>query len=76
MPVIASNVTSLPEVAGDAALLVDPANITEVKNAMLRIYNNDDLRKDLISRGVIQKKLFSWERTADLLWEGINKCLH
>lgn len=76
VPVIASNVTSLPEVAGDAALFVDPANITEVKNAMIRIYNNDDLRNDLIKRGDIQKKLFSWEKTADLLWEGITKCLY
>ena len=76
VPVIASNVTSLPEVAGEAAILVDPANINEIKNAMIRIYNNDDLRNDLIKRGDIQKKLFSWERTADLLWEGINKCLY
>ncbi|HRF19479.1 MAG TPA: glycosyltransferase family 1 protein, partial [Chitinophagaceae bacterium] len=76
VPVIASNVTSLPEVAGEAAIFVDPANINEIKNAMIRIYNNDDLRNDLIKRGDIQKKLFSWERTADLLWEGINKCLY
>lgn len=76
VPVIASNVTSLPEVAGDAALLVDPANINEIKKAMIRICNNDDLRNDLINRGLIQKKLFSWERTADLLWEGISKCLY
>jgi len=76
VPIITSNVTSLPEIAGDAALLVNPKEVTEIKNAMLRIYKDEDLRKDLIVKGTIQKQKFSWDKSADLLWESILKTIH
>jgi glycosyltransferase involved in cell wall biosynthesis len=76
LPIITSSVTSLPEIAGDAALIVDPYNKEEIKDALITITTNSDLRYELIYKGQEQKKLFSWERTADLLWEGINKCLY
>ena len=76
IPIIASGITSLPEIAGNAALIVDPYDETEIKNAMILISSDNNLRNELISKGQEQKKLFSWERTADLLWEGINKCLY
>ncbi|RLD55831.1 MAG: glycosyltransferase family 1 protein, partial [Bacteroidetes bacterium] len=50
-PVITSNVTSMPEVAGDAALLVDPFSVEEIKNAMLKIAKDNNLRNDLIKKG-------------------------
>ncbi|MGZ5189699.1 MAG: glycosyltransferase family 4 protein [Flavisolibacter sp.] len=75
VPVIASNVTSVPEVVGDAAILVDPGNVEEIKNAMVRIVSDEELRKELIHKGKIRKEIFTWEKTAALLWNGISKCL-
>lgn len=75
VPVIASNVTSVPEVVGDAALLVDPENTNEIKNALILMAADENLRKELIRKGKIRKEIFTWEKTASLLWEGIKKCL-
>lgn len=75
VPVIASNTTSMPEVAGDAALMVDPMKVDEIKNAMTRLYKEPELRQQLIRKGKERTKLFTWEHTADLLWESIDKCL-
>lgn len=75
IPIIASNVTSIPEVADDAALLVDPCNPDEIALAMNRISNEILLRQDLVQRGSVRKNFFSWDKTADLLWRSIEKCL-
>lgn len=75
VPVITSNVTSLPEVAGDAALLVDPMNTDDIKAAMVKIYRDEDLRKSLIEKGRLQKEKFSWDKSADLLWKSLQKTL-
>ncbi len=75
VPVICSNTTSMPEVAGDAALIVDPFNVNEIKEAMKKIYQNNALKKELIKKGSIRKNFFTWEKTANLFWEGIAKCL-
>lgn len=74
-PVICSNVTSMPEVAGDAALLVDPFNVNAIKNAMIRISEEAQLRDDLIEKGNARKQLFSWDSTADVLWESVLKAI-
>ncbi len=71
VPIITSNVTSLPEIAGDAAVLVNPLDIQEIKNAMMCIYKNESLCKDLIKKGLIQKQKFSWDKSASLLWNSI-----
>lgn len=75
VPVICSNVTSLPEVAGDACLLVDPMNVEEVKNAMIRVSKDPELRQTLIQKGKKQKDKFSWDKSADLLWSSMMKAL-
>ncbi len=75
VPVITSNVTSLPEVVGDAAILVDPNNYNDIANAMLRIVNDSTLHKDLVDKSIIRKELFSWEKTANLLWNSIEQLL-
>jgi glycosyltransferase involved in cell wall biosynthesis len=67
-PVITSNVSSLPEVAGDAALLVDPRSSTELGEAMLRLAGDAGLRQELRARGRVRAAQFSWERTADETW--------
>lgn len=73
VPIITSNVTSLPEIAGDAALLVNPNEVTDVKNAMIKVFEDEVLRNSLIEKGRIQRQKFSWERSGDLLWESIIK---
>lgn len=75
VPVIASNTSSVPEVTGDAALLVDPYNIQDIANAMERLYTDTSLQAHLIQKGHIRKTFFSWDKTADLLWESVGKML-
>ena len=61
-PVITSNSSSLPELAGDAALLVDPLDVEAISSAMDMISENDDLRQRLTERGVTQARQFTWDR--------------
>lgn len=75
IPLIASNVTSLPEVCGDAALLVDPESEEAIFQAMVRVANDPELRRSLVNKGTERLAQFSWDRTADLLWESIQKTL-
>ena len=75
IPVITSNVTSMPEVAGDAALLVDPLNPETIAEAMKQVSENTLLRDDLVRKGEIRKNLFTWQKTADRLWESIEKAM-
>ena len=75
VPVICSNVTSMPEVAGDATLLFNPFEIQEIADAMSRIYKDKNLRQELISKGHQQKLKFTWDNTAKLLWQSAMKCL-
>jgi glycosyltransferase involved in cell wall biosynthesis len=70
-PVIASDRTSLPEVCGDAAHLVDPGDIGSVVEGMMRVASDENHRKTLTARARIRKRQFSWDRTADLLWKSI-----
>lgn len=75
IPVICSNVTSMPEVVGDAALLVNPFDVEDIKNAMIRLKDSPELRQLLIEKGRIRKQLFSWEKTAKEVWESIEKAI-
>jgi glycosyltransferase involved in cell wall biosynthesis len=63
-PVITSNVTAMPEVAGDAALYVDPYNVDEMTSAMDKLIKDKDLYNDLKQKGFKQAELFTWDRTA------------
>lgn len=72
-PVITSNVTSMPEIAGDAALIVDPYKPESIADAMIRIFEDKDLRKTLIEKGDARKGIFTWERSAERLWQCIEK---
>jgi len=63
-PVICSNTSSLPEVAGDAALLVDPTNVDELAQAMRRLFDDANLRQTLVERGYAQAQKFSWAACA------------
>lgn len=69
VPVITSNVTSLPEIAGDAALIVNPYNIESISEAMQKLYEDKDLRNTLIEKGFNRNKMFSWDKSAEKLWK-------
>lgn len=73
VPVITSNVTSMPEVAKDAALLVDPFSVDSIADALWKLYSDKALRTQLIEKGRIRRRDFSWDKTAALLWESIEK---
>ena len=75
VPVICSNTTSMPEVAGNAALLVDPFSVEDIAEKMTRLWNDKILRIELIEKGQLQKNLFTWKRTAELLYKSIQNCV-
>ena len=62
-PVITSNVSSLPEVVGDAALMIDPYEPGAIADAMQRVLTDAGLRADLSRRGLARAREFSWERS-------------
>ncbi len=76
VPVITSNVTSMPEVAGNAGLLVDPFSVDSIKDGMLKIYKDESLRNQLIANGRKQREKFSWDKTAEKLWNSIEKTIY
>lgn len=69
LPVITSRVTAMPEVAGDAALLVDPFSVDEIVSAMERIFTDKKLCQDLILKGKKRIPLFQWSKSAHDLWQ-------
>ena len=75
VPVITSNVTSMPEVAGDAALLVNPFSIEEIADAMITMETNPAVREQLIEKVKLRKNQFSWDKTAEKLWTSIENAL-
>ncbi|MDY6326832.1 MAG: glycosyltransferase family 1 protein [Bacteroidales bacterium] len=74
-PLITSNITSMPEIAGDAALLVDPNDHMSIAEAMANIDADERLRDELKRRGAERRGLFTWDRTAELLWNSIEKLM-
>jgi glycosyltransferase involved in cell wall biosynthesis len=72
-PVITSNTSSMPEVAGDAALLVNPFSTEEIVIAMEQVVTDETLRANLIQRGVERNRAFSWAQSAREFWEVIQK---
>ncbi len=75
IPVIASKVTSLPEIAGDAALYVSPESPGSIRDAMIRIVREKGLREKLIEKGRQRRGLFSWDDTACKLWDSMEKVM-
>jgi glycosyltransferase involved in cell wall biosynthesis len=64
-PVVTSDVSSLPEITGDAALLIDPNDERALANALIEIMNNDRLRAELREKGLAQAKKFTWRDAAE-----------
>ncbi len=72
-PVVTSNVSSLPEVVGEAGIMVDPRDIAGLAQAMRRVLTDSKLRNGMVRRGLEQAKKFSWEKTAEQTQETYNK---
>ena len=75
VPVITSNVTSMPEIAADAALMVDPKSIEQIATAMDKVYNDSDFAASLVEKGKIRRNDFTWEKTAENVWTSIEKII-
>jgi len=63
-PVLASNVSSLPEVAGEAGLLINPRCVESIADGINKIIKNESVKNELVKRGYVQAKKFSWDKTA------------
>ena len=75
-PIVAGNRTSLPEVAGDAALYCDPFNVSDIADKLSIISNNDSLRTEMSAKGLERSRLFSWDNSAEKVWEVINNVIN
>lgn len=74
VPVITSNVTSMPEIGGDAVLQVDPFEINSIASGMQALDTDEKRRASLIEKAKQQREQFSWDKSADLLWQSIMRC--
>jgi glycosyltransferase involved in cell wall biosynthesis len=75
VPAIISNTSSMPEVGGDAALLVNPNDVDDIAAKMEIVYKDETLRKRLIEAAPMQVEKFQWQKSADKLWESLMKCV-
>lgn len=75
VPVITSRLSAMPEISGDAAILIDPYASDSISNAMVEIQTNHNLKKDLILKGQENLKRFSWDNSASIFWESIMKTI-
>jgi glycosyltransferase involved in cell wall biosynthesis len=75
VPVITSNVTSMPEVAGDAAILVDPYKVEEIAAAMAQLAQNDALYQRLHEASLVQAQKFDWSTSAQRYWQIISNAV-
>ncbi|MBQ9253847.1 MAG: glycosyltransferase family 4 protein [Bacteroidales bacterium] len=73
--VITSNLTSMPEIAEDAAIVVNPYNTEEIANAMEKVLDKE-IRQQLIEKGFERNKIFSWEKSSEKVWNIITKLAH
>lgn len=75
VPVITSDVSSMPEVAGNAALLCSPFKSDSISEQMKRLVHEPNLSYSLIEKGLVRAKGFSWDKTSELLWKSLEGCV-
>jgi len=73
-PVLCSNTSSLPELAGDAALQVDPLSVDAIAQGIDRLLSDAPLRADLIARGYVQSQKFTWRAAAEQTLDALSSC--
>jgi glycosyltransferase involved in cell wall biosynthesis len=71
VPILAGNKTSLPEVAGKAAIYCDPFSVQDIADKMLELTESEFLRDELIANGLERSKLFSWDKASEIVWKEI-----
>lgn len=76
IPVITSNSSSMPEVAGKAGCYCDPFSVASIADAMQRVAFDEHYREVLIGEGRMQREKFSWDKTAGLLWECVEQAVN
>jgi glycosyltransferase involved in cell wall biosynthesis len=69
VPVLTSNISAMPEVAGGAALVVDPTSVDEIAQGLTRLHYDEEMRLRLIEVGRLNAMKFSWEKTAAATWD-------
>jgi len=72
-PVITSNLSSLPEIVGEAGILINPYNTKDLADAIERVLKDDALKKAMIAKGLAQVKKFSWRRAAEVIYNSFNQ---
>ena len=75
LPVITSKVSSMPEIAGDAGILVNPNKVDEIANAMIELVENPDLYQRMVEKAKARKTKFTWDFTANVIWKSVEKIL-
>lgn len=75
VPVLASDVTCMPEIAGDAGLLVNPFDVGDIATGLLKLATDAPLRQRVVEAGRTQRKQFSWDKTAARMWNSLEKAL-
>ncbi len=75
VPVVTSNVSSLPEVGGDACLYADPLNVDDIREKLDEVWNDKKLREDLVKKGLKQSSKFSWQKCASETVDVYNKVM-
>ena len=73
IPIACSNKSSLPEIIKNNAMYFDPENIDEITKAIIKIINNDVLRKKISRGSKIRSKYFNWKKSSRLTWEILYK---
>jgi glycosyltransferase involved in cell wall biosynthesis len=74
-PVVASNTSSIPEVVGDAALLVDPTDAVDIADAVYKLLTSDALHEELARRSLERARLFPWRRTARAISAALDEAM-
>jgi len=75
-PVITSTGSSMQEIAKDAVLYADANNHNDIADKMMRVYKDENLRNELIQKGKHIVQLYSWDKTAELLWQTVLKAVN
>ena len=75
VPVITSNVSCLPEIAGNAAICVDPHNVNAITGALEQVLQHQEVAEQLRQKGEIRQQEFSWDKTAALTWHSLQLVL-
>jgi glycosyltransferase involved in cell wall biosynthesis len=74
-PVLTSNISAMPEVAGDAAFLVNPYSVEEITSKMIVAYENKEIRQEKIALGYLRPSMFTWQKTAEKMLYIYQKCV-